>query len=55
MKTNKETIEHSTRSKVYKGLSSQTLIVVAKGVLEISVFALMSRLLTPEDLSDIEN
>ena len=49
MEINKETIERSTRSKVYKGLSSQTLIVVAKGVLEISVFALMSRLLTPED------
>ncbi|MBR5807716.1 MAG: oligosaccharide flippase family protein [Alistipes sp.] len=49
METNQETIERSTKSKVYKGLSSQTLIVVAKGVLEISVFALMSRLLTPED------
>lgn len=41
--------EHSTTSKVYRGLSSQTLIVVAKGVLEIGVFALMSRLLTPKD------
>ena len=49
METNNKTIEHSTKSKVYKGLSSQTLIVLAKGVLEVSVFALMSRLLTPED------
>lgn len=49
METKDKSIEHSTRSKVYKGLSSQTLIVIVKGVLEISVFALMSRLLTQED------
>lgn len=49
MKLQSNTEEHSTVSKVYRGLSSQALIVIAKGVLEMSVFALMSRLLTPED------
>lgn len=41
--------EKPTRDKVYKGLSSQTIVVLVMGVLEICVFALMSRLLTPED------
>ena len=41
--------ENSTRNQVYRGLSSQTLVVIMMGVLEIGVFALMSRLLTPED------
>lgn len=38
-----------TRNQVYKGISSQTLVVIIMGVLEVGVFALMSRLLTPED------
>lgn len=41
--------ENKTRSQIYRGLSSQTLVVIMMGVLEIGVFALMSRLLTPED------
>ena len=41
--------DNNTRSQVYRGLSSQTLVVILMGVLEIGVFALMSRLLTPED------
>lgn len=41
--------DNNTRSQVYQGLSSQTLVVIMMGVLEIGVFALMSRLLTPED------
>ena len=41
--------ENKTQSKVYKGLSSQTLIAIIMGVLEISVFALMSRLLSQQD------
>lgn len=39
------TIQH----KVYKGVSSQTLITIIMGVLEIGVFAVMSRLLSQED------
>ena len=39
----------NTRNQVYRGLSSQTLVVILMGVLEIGVFTLMSRLLTPED------
>lgn len=39
------TIQH----KVYKGVSSQTLITIIMGVLEIGVFAIMSRLLSPAD------
>ena len=42
-------VENKTQSKVYKGLSSQTLIAIIMGVLEISVFALMSRLLSQQD------
>lgn len=41
--------ESNTRNQVYRGISSQTLVVIMMGVLEIGVFALMSRLLTPED------
>ncbi len=37
------------RDKVYRGISSQTIVTVLSGVLEISVFALMSRLLSQED------
>ena len=38
-----------TRDKVYKSLSSQSIVVIVMGTLEIVVFALMSRLLTAED------
>ncbi|MBO5814111.1 MAG: lipopolysaccharide biosynthesis protein [Alistipes sp.] len=41
--------ENSTRHNFTKGLSSQTLITIIMGVLEIGVFAVMSRLLTPEE------
>ena len=41
--------ENNIRSQVYSGISSQTLVVIMMGVLEIGVFALMSRLLTPAD------
>lgn len=41
--------ENNTRNQVYKGLSAQTIVVIVMGILEIGVFALMSRLLTPED------
>lgn len=39
----------TTQKQVYKGISSQTLITIMMGVLEISVFAVMSRLLSQED------
>ena len=39
----------NTRDKVYKGMLSQSLVTIIMGVLEIGVFALMSRLLTTED------
>ena len=41
--------EQTTRDKIYNGLSSQTFITILLGVLEITFFAIMSRLLTPED------
>lgn len=41
--------ENTTRSKVFRGLSSQTLVVTIMGVMEVGVFAVMSRLLAPED------
>lgn len=41
--------EESTRDKVYKGLSAQTLVTIVIGLLEVGAFAIMSRLLTPED------
>lgn len=39
----------STRDRIYKGLSAQTLVTIVMGLLEIGVFAVMSRILTPED------
>lgn len=41
--------ENNTQKQVYKGMSSQTLVAIIMGVLEVSVFALMSRLLSQED------
>ena len=41
--------EKPTRDKVYKSLSSQSIVVIVMGALEIIVFAMMSRLLTPAD------
>ena len=41
--------EQTTRDKIYNGLSSQTFITILLGILEITFFAIMSRLLTPED------
>lgn len=41
--------ESSNTSKVIKGMSSQTLVTVILGVVEIVSFSIMSRLLTPED------
>lgn len=41
--------EQTTRDKIYNGLSSQTIITILLGALEIIFFALMSRLLSPED------
>lgn len=41
--------ENKTQNQVYKGMSSQTLVAIIMGVLEVSVFALMSRLLSQED------
>lgn len=40
---------NSNQDKVFKGISSQTLIVVIKGILEIIYFSIMSRLLTQSD------
>ena len=42
-------VENKTQNQVYKGISSQTLVSIIMGVLEVSVFALMSRLLSQED------
>ncbi len=39
----------STRDIIYKGLSAQAIVTIVMGLLEIGVFAIMSRLLTPED------
>ena len=39
----------NTRLEVYKGMFSQSLVTIVMGILEIGVFALMSRLLTIED------
>lgn len=39
----------STTEKTIKGLSSQTIVVLSRGVLELVVFSLMSRLLTKEE------
>lgn len=39
----------NTRSEVYKGMFSQSFVTIVMGILEIGVFALMSRLLTIED------
>ena len=41
--------EQTTRDKIYNGLSSQTIITILLGALEIIFFAIMSRLLSPED------
>jgi len=41
--------EVSNTSKVIKGMSSQTLVTIIYGVVEIVSFAIMSRLLTKED------
>ena len=41
--------DNKIQSQVYKGISSQTFITIVMGVLEISVFAIMSRLLSPAD------
>lgn len=39
----------SNRDKVVKGISSQTLVTIVLGVVEIGSFAIMSRLLTKQD------
>lgn len=39
----------STTEKTVKGLSSQTIVVLSRGVLELVVFSLMSRLLTKDE------
>lgn len=41
--------QESNTSKVVKGLSSQTVVTITMGVLEILSFSIMSRLLTQED------
>ena len=41
--------EQSNSQKVVKGISSQTLVTLIMGVLEIVVFSIMSRLLSKED------
>lgn len=41
--------EQSNSKKVLKGISSQTLVTLIMGVLEIVVFSIMSRLLSKED------
>lgn len=41
--------EQSNSQKVIKGISSQTLVTLIMGVLEIAVFSIMSRLLSKED------
>ena len=44
-----ETNNTSNTQKVVKGISSQTLVVLVLGVVEIVTFSIMSRLLTKED------
>lgn len=39
----------SNREKVFKGLSSQTIVTLVLGIVEILVFSIMSRLLSKED------
>lgn len=39
----------STSNKIFRGLSTQTIITVSLGVLELVVFSIMSRLLTKSD------
>ena len=41
--------EQSNTTKVLKGVSTQTLITILIGVIEIVSFSIMSRLLTQED------
>ena len=41
--------QSSNKSKVIKGISSQTLVTIVLGVVEIVSFSIMSRLLTQED------
>lgn len=41
--------EQSNSKKVLKGISSQTLVTLIMGVLEMVVFSIMSRLLSKED------
>lgn len=41
--------EQSNSKKVLKGISSQTLVTLIMGVLEVVVFSIMSRLLSKED------
>lgn len=40
---------NSQKSKVVKGISSQTLITLVIGVMEVVIFSIMSRLLSKED------
>lgn len=42
-------VEQSNSKKVVKGISSQTLVTLIMGVLEVVVFSIMSRLLSKED------
>ena len=39
----------STSNKIFRGLSTQTIITVSLGILELVVFSIMSRLLTKSD------
>ena len=41
--------QESNTSKAIKGMSSQTLVTIVLGVVEIVAFSIMSRLLTQED------
>lgn len=43
------TIQESNTSKVMKGMSSQTLVTIVLGVVEIASFSIMSRLLSQQD------
>ena len=42
-------MKQDNRSKVYKGMTSQTLVTFTLGILGILYFAVMSRLLSKED------
>ena len=42
-------VEKSNKQKVVKGISSQTLVTITNGIVEILSFSIMSRLLTKED------